>query len=229
MSATNCIRENYFSSEPTSMDQQQSNLEESVIRRTVCVIGLGSDAVEQDVIDSLRGFGEIQYVRMDAVNGGGDKVALVQYADEKSAEELVRQVQIRILDRVVRLRQSSITIEVIPPTDAVFGKPMTVGRHVMAVNLAKEQRGRDRELLHKVQHSRKELISVLERISRSTGWRIPDRTLEILSSERDDPMASDKRGGNSRSISARASRSRSRSSRSEHRHFGGSRTYRRRY
>ena len=195
------------------MDLHQSNLEESVIKRTVCILGLGLNTGEQDVITSVEALGQIQYVRVDPNSSGTEKVALVQYEDEQSAEDLVRQVNVRVVDRICKVRPSSITIEVIPPTDAVFGKPMTVGRHVMAVNISKDNRGRDRHLSEKIRKSHESILAVLERVSVTSGWRIPDRTIQFLKSDKDDRMTSDSRAESSRTISRRSSRSRSRSSR----------------
>ena len=212
------------------MDLHQSNLEESVIRRTVCVTGLGAAVSDEDVMKSFETFGEIQYVRVDLKSSGDEKVALIQYKDEHVVDELIRKVQIRALDGVCRVRPSSITIEVIPPTDAVFGKPMTVGRHVMAVNISKESRGRDAQLPQKVRRSHDAILSVLERISASSGWHISQSTIDSLRCEVGDNLPSDLPVERSRPISRRSSRSRSRSSRGmQRRTHDRYQSYRRRY
>lgn len=61
-------------------------------------------------------------------------MAFIQFASEDASLEAIRLQNVPIRERTLRITPSKITIEVIPPTDAVFGKPMTVGRHVMAVN-----------------------------------------------------------------------------------------------
>jgi|LauGreDrversion4_2_1035121.scaffolds.fasta_scaffold48906_4 hypothetical protein len=168
------------------MELNQSNLEESVIRRTICVTEVPETSTEQSIVDALDKYGEIQYLRVDAVPGSSRKVALVQYAEEGAAETAIGSVHLNLNGVIVRPRRSSITIEVIPPTDAVFGKPMTVGRHVMAVNHSREQRGRNSEQKRKSQRAREAAAAVLEQVSRRTGWEIPDGAINSLLFEEND-------------------------------------------
>lgn len=194
------------------MELNQSDLEQSVINRTVALLELGGDTTEQDILEVLGTFGEIQYIRLDSVAGSSTKVALVQFVDESVAQNLVRKTQIRIRSEPARVRQSAITIEVIPPTDAVFGKPMTVGRHVMAVNLSRDQRTNDSELRAKTRRVRESIRTVLHKISSTTGWTIPSGAFENILPETEDNPKADWRETKSRSHSIRGSRSRSRSS-----------------
>ena len=207
------------------MELNQSNLEESVIRRTICVTEVPEASTDQSIVDALDKYGEIQYLRVDAVPGSSRKVALVQYADESATDAAIGAINLSLDGFKVRCRRSSITIEVIPPTDAVFGKPMTVGRHVMAVNHSREQRSRNSDQQRKGQRAREAAASVLEKVSRRIGWKIPDDAINaLLSGEQNGNGAENL--SKARRVPDDSPRSRSRSGdRSKRRYRGDHRRY----
>jgi hypothetical protein len=208
------------------MELNQSNLEESVLRRTICITEVPEWTTEESLVGALDKYGEIQYLRLDSIPGSTQKVALVQYADEGAAEAAIVRIHLQLDGGNVRVGRSSITIEVIPPTDAVFGKPMTVGRHVMAVNHSRDQRGRKTDHTRKVQKAREAAVAVLQKLSRKTGWVLPEGAIRALLSEEPDIEGPDDQRSRSRMMSYETPRSRSRSvERHRRRHQSDRRRY----
>jgi RNA recognition motif-containing protein len=188
-----------------------SDLEESVIRRTIYVSNLPEAIAESDIISEFQIFGEIQYIRVDKVHHKTENMALIQFSAEESARHAILRTQMRIQGQSARIMPSSITIEVIPPTDAVFGKPMTVGRHVMSVNpSSRDHRVTSEKRRRTMDKVRKAAVEVLENICARTGWRVPADSLDALKKGSDD-RGSQSRGHSSRRSSRRSSYSRSRS------------------
>jgi hypothetical protein len=187
----------------------QLNLEEAILRRTVHLTNIPEALSEEALREFLSSFGEITAMRVDTPSGGQGLMALIQFSDESAALALLNSHLLKLSGAFLRVSPSRITIDVIPPIDAVFGKPMTVGNHVMAINPSRASgrlAGKTRDVMHKVDRAAYE---VLQGISKRTGWQIPQEELERFL--KDTPDHSRKR---SRSSSFRR-RSRSGSRRNE--------------
>jgi len=197
------------------MAHHVSNLEESVIRRTICVYSVPPGFSESDLVAPFQAFGEIQYIRLDPVPRKHESVALIQYSSEEPAHDAVSRIQLRVGDSVLRIMPSSITIEVIPPTDAIFGKPLTIGRHVMAVNPSLRDHRVTSERRHRSMAKVSEAaIRVLKNVSDRTGWTIPESSIKELENGKLQGESTGKSHRSSRRSSYSRSRSRDRRRRS---------------
>lgn len=150
------------------------DLEETILKRTIHVSNVALDSSESEIMSQLHSCGEIERILFDRSEGQPTKMAFVQFKSESGAIEAMRLSRLYHRGENMRITQSRITIDVIPPTDAVFGKPLTVGRHVMSVNpsvntgLSVEKRERS------FRSSCQAAIKVLEAISSRTGWEVPE-------------------------------------------------------
>jgi RNA recognition motif-containing protein len=111
-----------------------NNPMDSILRRTIHVSNVPSLTSESEIRQLFQNFGDICQVKLDETEVPENKMALVQFASDEAAFDSMRVRNISFSNTSLRISPSKITIDVIPPTDAVFGKPMTVGHHVMAVN-----------------------------------------------------------------------------------------------
>ena len=107
---------------------------ESILRRTVHVSSVPAGSSEPEIRALFENFGNIQQVKLDKAPKSDDLIAFVQFTNDEGSIDALRTQSVHFRDRLLRVSPSRVTIDVIPPIDAVFGKPMTVGRHVMAVN-----------------------------------------------------------------------------------------------
>lgn len=107
---------------------------DSILRRTVHVSSVPVGSSENEIRALFENFGNILQVKLDKAPKADDLIAFVQFTNDEGSIEALRTQSVHFRDRVLRISPSRVTIDVIPPIDAVFGKPMTVGRHVMAVN-----------------------------------------------------------------------------------------------
>jgi hypothetical protein len=156
------------------------NLEEGVLRRTVHIGPLTPTFNESRIRETFSRYGEIAAVRMDSSIVDGSVFALIQFVDDNAVIELLRLSQVKVEGHSIRITVSRITIDPIPPTDAVFGKPMTIGNHVMAINPSRvtgyNSHRRERAMKAVKQAASRLLVG----ISRRSGWVIPDGEIERL-------------------------------------------------
>lgn len=122
--------------------------------------------------------GDVVNVRIDTVPRTESTMALVQFSKDEAAENAIRNSKVALRGVIGRVTASRCTIDVIPPVDAVFGKPMTVGRHVMATSHGREDYRESKESA--IQKSRRVIAKVLLEISHRTTWTIPVGELEKL-------------------------------------------------
>ncbi|EER06445.1 RNA-binding protein, putative [Perkinsus marinus ATCC 50983] len=104
--------------------------EEMILKRTVYVSGLANQVTLEEVRGMFGHFGEIKESSIDVSPYDQCQFALVEFQNEAAAQEAIRVGEIPYRGRVVRVEKSKETVKLYPPTDVVFGKPMTIGRHV---------------------------------------------------------------------------------------------------
>ncbi|KAF4727226.1 hypothetical protein FOZ62_005159, partial [Perkinsus olseni] len=104
--------------------------EEMILNRTVYVSGLANQVTLEEVRGMFGHFGEIKESSIDVSPYDQCQFALVEFQNEAAAQEAIRVGEIPYRGRVVRVEKSKETVKLYPPTDVVFGKPMTIGRHV---------------------------------------------------------------------------------------------------
>ena len=156
------------------------DLEDTILRRTIHISNVPHESSDSEIVDQLHSCGEIEKILFDRNEGQSTKMAFVQFKTESGAAEAMRLSLLFIRGERSRITQSRMTIDVIPPTDAVFGKPLTVGRHVMSVNpsvntgLSVERRERS------FRSSCQAAAKVLEAISSRSGWEVPAGELDKL-------------------------------------------------
>lgn len=153
---------------------------ELVLRRTVHISNIDQTFDEEDLLHVLSSCGPIERVHFDLTEPDQQRMAFVQFQTEQAASQAVRMSRIVVNGLTMRISPSRVTIDVIPPTDAVFGKPLTVGRHVMAVN---PSHGRGRSTARREAAYDAACLAaadVLLSISDRTGWRIPEGEIERL-------------------------------------------------
>ena len=154
--------------------QLLSNLEELVLKRTIHVANLPEGFRENDINTLFETFGTVSSSKVDKKPGDSTYMALVQFYDESSAQDALRCSRVHFKGSLLPVTPARTTIEVIPPTDAVFGKPMTVGRHVMAVNPSKyshSQQNRREATMKKVRAAE---ARILLNIAERTGLQASD-------------------------------------------------------
>lgn len=159
-----------------------SNLDHSevVLRRTIHISDVPVDATEVELMQILGHLGSIERIHFDKADGEINKQAFVQFSSEHDAVEAVRLGRMSIHATIMRISHSRITIDVIPPTDAVFGKPVTVGRHVMAVNPSENRHKTLAKRDEALGEASKAAARVLESISARTGWEVSTDELRRL-------------------------------------------------
>ncbi|KAF4658084.1 hypothetical protein FOL47_008191 [Perkinsus chesapeaki] len=104
--------------------------EELILNRTVYVSGLANQVTLEEVRGMFGHFGEIKESSIDVSPYDQAQFALVEFRNEAAAQEAIRVGEIPYRGRVVRVEKAKETVKLYPPTDVVFGKPMTIGRHV---------------------------------------------------------------------------------------------------
>jgi hypothetical protein len=168
------------------MDIPQLDLEYQVLRRTVHVAGIHVSASEDEIRTVFSDCGEIDKLRLDQASNEPTKMCFIQFADDIGASNALHYGELSYRGRRMRITQSKVTIDVIPPTDAVFGKPMTVGRHVMSVNTQVLRGSAKAKREHSLRDFCEATAKILLRISQQTGHSIPDGSIEELLSTRED-------------------------------------------
>jgi hypothetical protein len=153
--------------------------EEVILRRTIHVLDVPETLSDSDLSNAFISCGKIEQLRFEK-SADGLRMAFVQFHSEEAANAAVRVSKWNVHGHSLRVSFSRITVDVIPPTDAVFGKPITLGRHVMAVNpsLNRHRMAQKREACFHA--SCKEAANVLEAIAKRTGWHVSPAELERL-------------------------------------------------
>lgn len=149
--------------------QLVSSLEESILKRTIYIATLPEHVSEDDLMKTFLAFGSVQTFKVDRRSGDYPRMALIQFVDEQSAYDALRCSRIYCGDSVLVAALSRVTIEVIPPMDAVLGKPMTVGRHVMAVNPSKINSSQQRKREDCMKRVKLAANKISDRIYRELG------------------------------------------------------------
>jgi RNA recognition motif. (a.k.a. RRM, RBD, or RNP domain) len=106
--------------------------EDTILRRTVFVGDLPMNVFKEDIELPLEQFGPIAKLALDMTAAG--KFVLVEFRDEAGAEEAIMSGQFCINGTRHHITKALRTAVGYTPHDVVFGKPMAIGRHVMAVN-----------------------------------------------------------------------------------------------
>jgi RNA recognition motif-containing protein len=179
--ATTCITDSEFFSFLFRMEGgARFDHSELVLRRTVHISDIDGSMNEKDLLHLLSPFGPVERVHFEVEEAEQTRMALVQFQSEEVASQAIRASRLTFKGSSMRISPSRVTIDVIPPTDAVFGKPLTVGRHVMAVNPS-HSRGRTSALreaaYEKACHA---AADVLVSISERTGWPVPAGEIQRL-------------------------------------------------
>lgn len=159
-----------------------SSLEESILKRTVHVSNLPVQLAEEDVSELFAAFGSVNSVRIDKCPNQDLNMALIEFVDSTSANDALSRARINCAAHVLVVKPSQITIDVIPPTDVVFGKPMTVGRHVMAVNHSMSTTAQRLKRETAMRSVKKAAVQILQNISKRIDHPIPDEEIEALKS-----------------------------------------------
>ena len=166
------------------MDSGRFNLEDTVLRRTVHIANVPLSIESADVLDALANCGVIEKVHFDQARDQPSKLALVQFTDENGAFEAMKLSTVYLMGQPCRVSQSRITIDVIPPTDAVFGKPLTVGRHVMSVNPSAHSGSAVARRERAFEAACHCAADILEEIAGRTNTHIPDNEIRRLRDSR---------------------------------------------
>lgn len=165
---------------------------ELVLRRTVHISNIDNQATESDLMEVFASCGTVERVHFDKAESDPLRMAFIQFSSDHSAQQAVRMSRTTVRGSTIRVSPSRVTIDVIPPTDAVFGKPLTVGRHVMAVNPSSD-RGRGVARREAAYDAASQAASeVLLSISNRTDWKIAPTEIERLRNLGSSP----ERGGN---------------------------------
>lgn len=186
-----------------------NSIEDSILRRTVCIEPVPVDICDEDLLQASACHGDVVNVKIVPLEKKSTMMALVQFSTEDGAQTACRDPKLNIRGVVGRITPSRVTIDVIPPVDAVFGKPMTVGKHVMAINPSKHDTTSQREYIMKQVSSI--AAKVLVDISKRTNWEIPDGEIERLIATKSPSRRHsdrDRRRSRSRSRSTRRRRTR---------------------
>jgi hypothetical protein len=183
------------------------SIEDSILRRTVCIEPVPVEICDDDLLQAFACHGDVVNVKIVPLEKKSTLMALVQFSMEDGAQSACRDPKLNIRGVVGRITPSRVTIDVIPPVDAVFGKPMTVGKHVMAINPSKHDTTTQREYIMKQVSSI--AAKILVDISKRTDWVIPDGEIErLIATKSPSRRHSDTRRSRSRSRSTRRRRTR---------------------
>ena len=87
---------------------------------------------QEDLRDCMESFGTITRVTIDVSLSG--KFALVEFADVASALDGVSTGRLVISGETCDISGSSRTAILYTPSNVVYGKPIAINRHIMAVN-----------------------------------------------------------------------------------------------
>ncbi len=107
---------------------------EAGLRRTVYLEGLSVSTTADDFGSLLNKLPGVTEHEMGESADGKGKFALLEFERVQDAESLLLRVDLSVRGRLLRVAPSKRTVVAYTPSDVVFGKPMTIGRHVMAVN-----------------------------------------------------------------------------------------------
>ena len=159
-----------------------SNLDHSelVLRRTVHISNVPENADEDMIRECCGQFGSVERVHFDKADAEDLRMAFVQYTIEDGASSATRSGRLTLMGRSMRISPSRITIDVIPPTDAVFGKPLTVGRHVMAINPSQNRHRAIAKRDAAAESASHAAAGVLEAIATRTGWQVSSDEIKRL-------------------------------------------------
>ena len=164
---------------------------ELVLRRTIHIANVPEEVTEDNMRHLFDRFGVIDRFFFDKADGDELRMAFVQFSSEEAASEAVRLSRVSLMGVSMRITHSRVTIDVIPPTDAVFGKPLTVGRHVMAVNPSQT---RHRSLARRdeaIAAASRAAADVLQAIAARTGFEVSSNEIKYLRE-----VSGDHRNGN---------------------------------
>jgi RNA recognition motif-containing protein len=162
------------------MDSGRFNLEDTVLRRTVHIANVPPSIEAADLLDALTNCGVIEKVHFDQAHDQPSQLALIQFADENGAFEAMKLSTVYLIGHPCRVSQSRITIDVIPPTDAVFGKPLTVGRHVMSVNPSVHSGSTVARRERAFEKACQRAAHILDEIAGRTNAHVPDSEIRRL-------------------------------------------------
>lgn len=157
-----------------------TNHADLILKRTIHISNVPTDVTPEELESIFSTHGEVIKVKLESSPKDGQHMAFVQFESEEAARDSLTRPSLTLGDKLIRITPSRVTIDVIPPTDAVFGKPITVGKHVMAVNPSKMSNSaisRQESTLRAVHQA---AVSVLQAISERTGTRIDADELERL-------------------------------------------------
>lgn len=145
---------------------------ELVLRRTIHISNIPADTTEDQLRQEFNRFGPVERLSFDKAEADELRMAFVQFGSEEAASEAVRFSRVHFMGQSMRITHSRITIDVIPPTDAVFGKPLTVGRHVMAVNPSLNRHRSLSRRVDAIAAASRAAATVLQAIATRTGVEI---------------------------------------------------------
>lgn len=137
--------------------------EDIFLRRTVCIKDLPILISEEKLLISMSDYGVIERICTDFSTAG--KFALVEFAEECSAKDFLNSHSVNIDGRLFPVSAALRTSVVYNPHNVVFGKPIAIGRHVMATNptlLTNSIITRRQRILRDVEN---EISKILNRIS----------------------------------------------------------------
>ena len=104
----------------------------SHLSKTVCLHGYSISTRKEVILEGISQYGTILDLIVEPLNG--KLFCLVEFVSLENAERLISLARINVHGFDVQVSRSLRTCSPCIPPDVVFGKPLSIGLHVMATN-----------------------------------------------------------------------------------------------